>query len=256
MKINFEALLRVAVLAGLLWLLIKLIASGELNLLVNPRNRWLIELSGYALFVLLAVQVATVLDGGNNQRSCGCAGDNHVWGHIPFLITLLLAFGLPFKSLDENLVTAKGLNSRLAVESAFAFRDMPRPLAKQLGGMENIVVTDQNFIEVVSEIILFPRDYVGKEITMKGFVFKESNYAPEQLAVARYVIVCCAADAAPYGLLCSFADAGAYKEGDWLNIRGEIVMGRFQDRGVPLVRIKAAEQVAQPKNPYVYPFVE
>jgi putative membrane protein len=229
MKINFEALLRVAVLAGLLWLLIKLIASGELNLLVNPRNRWLIELSGYALFVLLAVQVATVLDGGNNQRSCGCAGDNHVWGHIPFLITLLLAFGLPFKSLDENLVTAKGLNSRLAVESAFAFRDMPRPLAKQLGGMENIVVTDQNFIEVVSEIILFPRDYV---------------------------IVCCAADAAPYGLLCSFADAGAYKEGDWLNIRGEIVMGRFQDRGVPLVRIKAAEQVAQPKNPYVYPFVE
>jgi putative membrane protein len=117
-----------------------------------------------------------------------------------------------------------------------------------------ITITDINFTEVMSEIHVYSIDYLGKEITMTGFVYKDAEFSPRQLALVRYVVVCCTADAAPYGLLCEWDGAGTYGQGTWLDIRGRIEMGRHQNRSIPTLKpvtVKKSEK--PPKDPYIYP---
>lgn len=248
---SITAVIKTSILAGFFLLLAWLTQTGELALFINPRFKPLTELAAY-LLLALGVAQATQIFHKPAAHSHSCCGHSHSGSLVPFILTLLLAFLIPNTSLDANVAANKGLNFRLSGDTGPALASIPRPLAKTLANAQLIEVSDINFTEVIFEINSFPKDYTGKEIEITGFVLKDASMETKQFALARYVIVCCSADASPYGLICKY-DAADYPTDTWLTIRGTIQLERQQNKNTAIVNVTTAVPVPKPARPYIYP---
>ncbi len=248
---NFNALLRTVILFGFMILLIWLIKTQQLNLYINPKFTGLVEITGCLLFPMSVAQALNILQPAYSLSDHHNHSHSGFWMYIPFLIVLELAFAVPSNTLNANLVSAKGLNSQLSAPASSY--EMSRPLAPKLRQMTSIDVTDTDYTEIMSEVQFFSQDYIGKEIVMTGFVFRQPGTTNNQFSLVRYVIMCCTADALPYGVLCEIKDAAKYEEGSWLSIRGIIQKTTYEDQTVPVIKITSIKQVQEPKNPYVFP---
>lgn len=248
-----HALLRSIILGGFICLLTWLSMTEQLPLYINPKFTLLIDLSSFLLIPMFAIQVLDCLISTTTSLPQHCHTKIGPWCYIPFLIILILAFSLPANTLNANLVGNRGLNSQLAISVASA-QDIPRPLASELKPLTLIPITDVNYTEVMSEINTFPADYLGKKVTMTGFVFRSPALTTNQLSLVRYVIMCCTSDTLPYGVLCETPDAKKYPDGTWLSIEGIIQMSTYEDKKVATIKITGAKQIKEPKNPYIFPY--
>jgi putative membrane protein len=239
-------------LAGFFLLLAWLTQTGDLALLINPHFKSLTELAAYLLLAMSVVQATQIYPKSSIHNHTSCCSHNHNGSLLPFILTLLVAFLLPNNSLDANVAANKGLNFRLSGDTGSALAAIPRPLAETLATTQLIQVTDINFTEVMFEVNSFPTDYVGKEIEITGFVLKDATMAPTQFALARYVIVCCSADASPYGLLCNYTTTD-YPADTWLTIRGTIQLENRRNKKLAVVNVTTAKPVPKPARPYIYP---
>ncbi len=244
--ISITAAIKTMILSGFFLLLVWLIQTGELALLINPRFKSLTELAACLLLAMSVVQATHIV-----HKPASCCGHSHNGSLIPFILTLLVAFLIPNTSLDASVAANKGLNFRLAADTESALANIPRPLAKTLAAAPVIQVTDINFTEVMFEVTSFPNEYAGKEIEFTGFVLKDASMAPAQFALARYVIICCSADASPYGLVCTAATA--YPSDTWLTVRGTIQVEKQAKKNMAVVNVTTAKPVPKPARPYIYP---
>jgi putative membrane protein len=105
----------------------------------------------------------------------------------------------------------------------------------------------------MTEINRFPKEYVGREIEMKGFISKESSTSPKQFSVVRYVVQCCVGDASPYGLLCTVEDVARYTDGSWYQIQGVIETNEYKGQSSPIINIRWSKKIDPLKTPYVFP---
>ncbi|MDR3564539.1 MAG: TIGR03943 family protein [Negativicutes bacterium] len=250
---DVHALMKATVLFGFIALLLWLVNTYQLTLYINPRFKGLIEIAGWLLFPLAIIQTLSIVRVAYafEQPPHGHS-HNSRWAYIPFILVLMLAFALPGNTLNANLVNSKGLNSQLSTPASGGY-EMTRPLASKLRQMSRIEVTDRDYAEIIGELQFFSQDYIGKEIQMTGFVFKPPEAANNQFTLVRYVVMCCTADALPYGMLCELKDAAKYKEGTWLTIKGVVQKTKYEDKTVPTLRITSLQQVPEPKEPYVFP---
>ncbi|AIF54188.1 TIGR03943 family protein [Pelosinus sp. UFO1] len=248
-QLNRDIFVRVVLLLGFIILLFSIITTSQLTLYVHPRVTSLIKISGYILFMMFLRQCWN-LKKAWNQSVCGSHSHRTYWKYSPFVLTLLIAFILPNSSLNASLVNNKGLNSQISNE--VSNREY-RPLADELRQTNFIKVSDQNFLGVMSEINRYPKEYAGKEIEMKGFIFKGSATSPNRFSLVRYVIGCCVADASPYGLLCEIKDAANYTDGNWYQIQGIIETNEYQGKEFPIIKITWVKQIDALFSPYVFP---
>ncbi|SEP10263.1 TIGR03943 family putative permease subunit [Propionispora vibrioides] len=244
---HWEALVRFLLLTGLISLFVWLDMTDQFSYYINPRFSPLVRYAYWLLLPLLVIQFFDLLLPSPSHTH------HHYGKYLPFCIILLLAVLLPDQMLNASLVASKGLNSQTTV-LATAVASQPRPLKEALQQAETIVVDSNNYTEVMSEINDFPQDYIGKKLTMTGFVFRSPGLGDRQLSLVRYVMVCCAADALPYGVMCETADAKKYPDGTWLSGTGVIAMGRYKDQDTPVIQLTSVEKVAAPEKPYVFPY--
>jgi putative membrane protein len=245
--------MRAVILFGFIALLMWLVNTYQLTLYINPRFSSLIEIAGWLLFPMAIIQSLSIVR-VVYAHEAQYKGHSHGGrlSYAPFVILLALAFALPGNTLNANLVSSKGLNSQLAATPAATY-EMSRPLAPKLQQMSKIEVTDRDYTEIMSELQFFSQDYIGKDIQMTGFVFRAPEDAVGQFSLVRYAVVCCTADALPYGILCELKDAAKYKDGTWLTIKGVVQKTKYEDKMVPVLKITSLQQVHEPKEPYVFP---
>ena len=248
-----HALMRASVLLGFITLLMWLVNTHQLTLYINPRFSGLIEIAGWLLFPMAIIQALSIIRVAYafEQVPHGHSHNSRL-AYIPFIIVLMLAFALPGNTLNANLVNSKGLNSQLSAPASSGY-EMSQPLAAKLRQDPLIEVTDRDYAEIMSELHFFSQDYIGKEIQMTGFLFKPQEATSSQFSLVRYVVMCCTADALPYGVLCELQDAAKYKEGTWLTIKGVIQKTKYEDKVVPSVRVISLQRIPEPKAPYVFP---
>lgn len=246
-------MMRAAILLGFIALLAWLVNTGQLTLYIHPRFAGLIEIAGWLLLPMAVLQALSIVRAASPfEQRPHAHSHNSQWTYLPFLIVLILAFALPGNTLNVNMVNSKGLNSQLAAPPATTY-EMSRPLAPQLRQMSRIDVTDRDYAEIVNELQFFPQEYAGKKIRMTGFVFRPPETPKSQFSLVRYVVMCCTADALPYGILCELEDAAGYQDGTWLTIEGVVQNATSEDKTIPLIKITSLQQVAEPEAPYVFP---
>ena len=114
------------------------------------------------------------------------------------------------------------------------------------------------FLELNDDIYARLDLYAGKKAEIQGFVYRRSDFKPNQFVVARSYMWCCAFDAAPVGPLCEWDRASELANGAWIKVEGVITKEHFEDSyykengDIPVIKVEKVEEISKLENPYVY----
>ncbi|MEN6388990.1 MAG: TIGR03943 family protein [Syntrophomonas sp.] len=261
------------ILLGFCGMLSYYLLSQKIKLYINPRFTILAVAADIVIFVLFIVQGAKVF---SNKALTHCHHQTaSIWHLVPFIIPLVFVLVMPNAALDASIAADRGVNIRSAdaspnangyasdnttnspgngqSQSGTGSRQYNSPTPYDYSQDPRLIVTDDNFVALVAQIYENPEKFVGKDISMLGFVVRDADFSFKQIGIVRYVITCCTADALPCGLLCEYENASNLKDGTWLEISGTIEMVKLRNTNFAAVKIKCVQTVREPQMPYVYP---
>ncbi|MEQ8175604.1 MAG: TIGR03943 family protein [Syntrophomonadaceae bacterium] len=261
------------ILLGFCCMLSYFLFTQKIKLYINPRFTVLTVAADIVIFLLFLVQGSMVVF---KKPHIGEPSHHHktsIWPIVPFVIPLLFVLVMPNATLDASIAADRGVSissvdaSPNANGSASGTTTSSSGTASQQNSTgyrqdnsqydysrdPHLVVTDDNFVNLVSQIYENPKEFVGKDITMMGFVVRDSDFSAKQIGIVRYVITCCTADAMPCGFLCEYENASSIKDGTWLEVNGTIDMAKLRNTDFAVVKIKSIQTVKEPQMPYVYP---
>jgi hypothetical protein len=110
----------------------------------------------------------------------------------------------------------------------------------------------------------------GSTISFDGIVLKAGGLKSDEIVVYRIVIVCCAADGVPLGIVVKMPAAGraAVRNGDWVKVTGTLKLAPFnpklkkidpvtnmvlRDKTIPYFVATKVAKVKTPNEQYLYP---
>lgn len=219
-------------------LLIQRAIAHDLALLLHPRFRPLLLASG-ALLIVLSVAVF--------RRREGASAEGASWASL-FALVGVAALGMFFQPgpLGGAAAARRGLEAPPAVVAA-PRAEPPRPVRTEP-------------IRSVHEGALFlhdeeydPRSITGVPVDVVGFVHKNTEYGRRYFTVTRFLMVCCAADASPVGLLVGYGETPGLQEDSWVRVQGRFVQDTVNYAYTLVVAPDVVEAAQQPADPYLYP---
>jgi len=281
-------LIRAAILFGFAMFIVYLNRTGEMILYIAPRMELYVKLSALGLYAAAAYQLFTALQ-LRSGRSIACAECDHtpspsiiknilIYGI--FVLPLLLGFLMPTGTLGSALAAKKGISltgsasvsrDRFALEwpmgqsdsmkgdplnALFPYDEYTKELAaygKELYSRPQILVSEQHFIETLTVLDMYRDAFIGKEVEITGFVYREETMNSDQLIVGRFAMNCCSADALPYGVLVEWPAANGYNEDDWVKATGQLATTTYLENEIIMLKLTRIERIAAPDTPYVYP---
>lgn len=66
--------------------------------------------------------------------------------------------------------------------------------------------------------------YLGKNVRVRGMVFRASNVPKGYFVISRRAMTCCADDIQVVGILVKSPEEGKFKNGDWVEVTGKIIV--------------------------------
>ncbi|RIX53062.1 TIGR03943 family protein [Paenibacillus nanensis] len=129
-------------------------------------------------------------------------------------------------------------------------------LGMELYKQSLITVPDKQFIETLTTLDLYRGALLGKEVEISGFVYREEEMGSGKMAVSRFAMNCCSADALPYGLMTLWPKAGHYAEDEWVTVRGKLTLTQYGENEIIAIEAIKVERIPAPESPYVYPDLE
>ncbi|WP_026675039.1 TIGR03943 family putative permease subunit [Alkalihalobacterium bogoriense] len=118
---------------------------------------------------------------------------------------------------------------------------------------EKIIITDENYLDIMTVLDLYLPDFLGKQVEILGFVYREEEFEDNQLVVARFAMTCCVADAAVFGTMVEADYANEYENDTWVRVNGTLGESTYGEFRIPLIHLQGIEVVDEPDNPYVFP---
>lgn len=234
------------ILVGLAIFFAHLLFSGKLYFYIAPRFAWL-SLVAVVLFIALAQSYDPV---GARAGPAGHEGERHhdpdhnrersrrsPWPLLILATPLLLGVIVPAQPLGTDAVAARGLN-----DIAFA-ADAANTLA--------VVPGARNVLDWAMAMSRDPAPDAlnGQEADVIGFVYRDPTFADDQFLVARFVLVCCVADANPVGLVVQWPGATQLALDSWVQVKGTFAQGE----PTPVLVARSVTPVQPPAQPYLYP---
>ncbi|MCT2536915.1 TIGR03943 family protein [Aquibacillus koreensis] len=143
----------------------------------------------------------------------------------------------PDPNLDSNTMTEEEYNE----------------IASNLETEPSIEMNDTVYSAYYEAISANVEEYVGKEITLNGFVYKEDNFEENQFVLARYLITHCVADSTIIGFLSNLDDVTLIMEDTWMEISGTIYIEDYNGVQLPAIKVKEWKEIQEPPQPYLYP---
>ncbi|MEK3882875.1 TIGR03943 family protein [Paenibacillus sp. PL2-23] len=126
-------------------------------------------------------------------------------------------------------------------------------LGMELYKQDLIVVSEKQFIETLTTLDIYRDALLGKEVELSGFVYREEAMGEDRIAVTRFAMNCCSADALPYGLVITWPRAKHFAEDEWIKVKGKLTVIPYD--GIDIISLDATrvEPIEAPATPYVYP---
>lgn len=273
--INFEALLKMAALLGFALLFYAVIESGNAQYYVHPR---IVPYMKFGIAVFIVISLFVALDLFKPKRK-----NVRVGRYLLFIIPLILAFALPPKTLDTDLMSLSSMNTmgksnvlsldEESGEDLQAYTDgenvqgtvdnqknpntensTRNPNKGLLLQGDAIIMDDNSFAPWIEELYGNLDKYEGKKIQVVGFVFKDKEFKQNEFVPARFAMNCCAADMQPVGILCNYQGAAQLKKDSWVKVIGKVEKGEFKGQKMPVIVVETVEPASKPKNEFVYPY--
>ncbi|PYZ94422.1 TIGR03943 family protein [Salipaludibacillus keqinensis] len=126
-------------------------------------------------------------------------------------------------------------------------------LAEEMLEEDHVQVTEKNYLDVMTVLDLYLDDFIGKEIEIMGFAYREPDFEEDQVVAARFSMTCCTADASVYGTLIESEEASQFDDDTWILASGTIERGDYHGQSVPKITDAFIQEIEEPASPYVYP---
>lgn len=262
-RLNTTVALKMVLLIGFAAFFCMTVLTGSVRLYVHPR------IIPFMLFAAAAMLIIALLLG---RSLFSPVASGSFWPLLFFALPLLMALAIPPKTLDSASGTT-GTVQLISNSSAVGNTPSETPSfesasssAQSLPEIERqspditlqdgvLVLTSQNFYTGVSAVYEHLEDYKGARISMVGSVFKDNDsFAANQFVPARLMMVCCAADMQPTGLLCLYDGAPQLAIDSWVKVEGVISETTFADEVIPCILVDSVIPAEAPTEPYIYPY--
>ena len=238
-KFNFDEFLWFIVLGLLSISIAYLIFTGRVEFYIGEKMIKYIYITVIMISIIAIFQFKNIFTSKSNI--------NLKTRLIPIILTLMLGIisineQKTFKhtELNENLI-----NSKMDITSLYGHEDASNLIENNDNKQEVLVVNEDNPM-VLEDIKVNPKEYIGKNLEIHGFVCKESYLNRDQLIIGRNVITCCAADSKIVGIMGQYDKAYELKENDKVNVKGVISSSTVKDsnnisHGIPIIVIEKLE---------------
>lgn len=285
--------IRAIILLGYTFYITELVSSGNLIYYIAPRMMPYVKFASILLFGMAMVQVYLALHSKREENMydqvCDCepiparSKVINMGIYSLFIAPLLLGFILPDTAMGSSVASIKGMNlgadaslsqnlvktttntKPLVTKDDTALKEMfPADqftedyaiLAMKLYDKELITIAEEGFMELLTSIDLYIDNFIGKKVTMTGFVYREDDMLPNQFVISRLAMQCCSADTAPYGIMVESDTANQYAEDTWVEVTG--IIGKTTYNANTIMKIDGEQLVmTEPSTtPYIYPYFE
>lgn len=154
--------------------------------------------------------------------------------------------------IENNDVSINNeLQPYLNNEATVAYKNREE-LKNDLLSSSKIVVKDEYYLDILDIIANDLNSFIGKELDIVGFVYKEPDFNADQFVVARFAISCCVADSSVYGIVATTDISHPVVMDEWIRVRGIISRTNINDWDLPNLQITDIKRIDQPEDPYVY----
>lgn len=193
-----------------------------------------------------------------------------------FAIPLLFGLLLPDQALGSDMAAKKGIvysfpdpefehkpkpadtfvPALSTLDEMFIPRDIYSvefsELAKRLYPLPVIQVDPLIFSETIGAIDMYKEHFADKKIVLQGFVFREEDMPPDSFALTRFLVMCCTADAVPFGVLARGDEVSDLEEDAWIELEGTIGVGNVNGEERLQITVDQIRSVEQPASPYIF----
>jgi putative membrane protein len=149
--------------------------------------------------------------------------------------------------INEDLVDLSRLEDNVFTNEEY------EQLINQLEQSSTIEMNDNVFSTYYEEMHMDLDKFKGREITLKGFVYKEDGLEQNQLVLARFLITHCVADAGIIGFISELPEASSLDVNTWIEAKGVLDTTNYNGTKFPIIKITKWEIIDRPKEPYLYP---
>lgn len=132
------------------------------------------------------------------------------------------------------------------------FGDFYTDIAVFLHKQPVIELNDKVFLDGLTTMELYAKEFAGKELETIGFVYRQPDFTKQQFVVARFSVTCCTADSSVYGVLVEKEDANKWAKDSWVKVRGKLELRQVDGYDMLVLKASQVEAVSAPKDPYVY----
>jgi putative membrane protein len=102
-------------------------------------------------------------------------------------------------------------------------------------------------------LVLHAERYNGRRVTTMGKVCKDGKLPADSFFCYQLLMMCCAADARPVGVLVEYHRTKVLHTGEWVKIEGTVGSTTLNDHHVLKVAAERVEPTEPPKNQYLWP---
>ncbi len=237
---RFKAL----ILVGLAIYFTQKFVSGTLYYYISPRFGWLTILAIILLILLAgAYNFVGKSDAADHDHMAEHQHGRLSWfGLIVVAMPLFLGFVIPSSPLNADAVATRGITTNLTI----AAEDGQQVLG--------LVPSERNVLDWVRAMSLNPdpSSLNGQEADLVGFVYRDIQFADDQMMVARFTLSCCVADATAIGVVVEGEDAAAFEQDTWVQVTGTFQEGTLDGNAIPVLFADSIQPVEAPAQPYLY----
>jgi len=117
-----------------------------------------------------------------------------------------------------------------------------------------IEISDDNYGIWYLDALDHGERYEGKDVVLKGMVFRSKNFEDDFFVPGRMAMTCCADDITFLGFLCKSNFASRLKNKQWVKVTAEVRLEYKEEyHGVgPVLYAKKIEKAVKPEEPMVY----
>lgn len=264
--INIETVLKLIILLGFAAFFYKIIKTGNVQYYVHSR---IVPYMKFGIFSFLLISIFFVTELFKIRRK-----NTRYLYYIVFIIPLITAFTLSPETMSSTSMLLNNINTNnssdieddninltedtIVDNEENNLTDRDKIIDEDANNLtfegNTIAINDDNFLSWNNELYMNIDDYIDNNIEMKGFVLKDNRFKQNEFVSARLLMVCCAADMQPVGILCRYDKASELETDSWIKVYGTLKSDMVDGEKVPVIEVKNIEKIEKPENEFLYPY--